>query len=182
MELTRRSALVYAFLAAIWLLVAGWQIQEHRRVTEAAKADLRSRSKDIAKTLSAFIRGLRFRGAVLQERLEPVLNELVNGRTNELITSSELMGIKLLNAAGEPVALAGVPIDLEQKDLLQEGERWGRRSVTIVNPVDLGAVTNPTVVLPAHEGRPFPRHEPHPAESGPTSISSPNTNSHIAHQ
>jgi len=153
MELTRRSVFVYAVLAAVWLLVVGWQIQEHHRVKEAARTDLRNRSKDIAKTVSAFIRGLRFRGAVLQERLEPVLTELVNARTNELINSSELMGITLLNAAGEPIARAGVPIDLGQKDLLQEGERWGRRSVTLVNPVDLGAtltaegVTNPTVVL-----------------------------------
>src|SRR4051812_46780244 len=98
MELTRRSTLVYAVLAAIWLLVVGWQFQEHHRVTEAAKADLRSRSKDIAKTVSAFIRGLRFRGALFQERLEPVLKEMVNGRTNELFSSSELKGIKLFNA------------------------------------------------------------------------------------
>jgi len=181
MELTRRSLLVYGLLAAVWLLVLGWQIEEHHRVKEAAKTDLRNRSKDIAKTVSAFIRGLRFRGGgpVLQEQLEPVLNELVNGRTNELFKSSELMGIELLNAAGEPVASAGVPIDMEQKDLLQEGERWGFRSVTLVNPVNLGAtlssegVTNPTVVLPpfrqltnsSREGWPFPRHEPRSGES-----------------
>ena len=40
---------------------------------EAAKTDLRNRSQDIANTLSAFIRSLRFRGAVLQDRIEPVL-------------------------------------------------------------------------------------------------------------
>jgi signal transduction histidine kinase len=172
MELARRSVLVYVFLAAIWLLVVGWQVQEHRRVTEAAKADLRTRSKDIAKTVSAFIRGLRFRGTVLQERLEPVLSELVNGRTNELISSSELIGIKLLNAAGEQVASAGVAIDLDQRNFVQQGERWGRKAVVLLNPVDLGAaltsegVTNPTVVLPPRE-RSLPRHEPRPGESGP---------------
>jgi len=189
MDLIRRSGWVYAFLAAIWLVVVCWQTQEHRRVTEAAKADLRSRSKDIAKTLSAVIRGLRFRGAVPQERLEPVLNELVNGRTNELISSSELMGIKLLNAAGEPVASAGVAIDLDQKDLVQEGERWGQRSVTLVNPVDLGATltsegaTNPTVVLPPHdfsnaprEGRPSSRRE---ARSGEGNISNSDSSSNL---
>src|SRR5438876_2936111 len=182
MEITRRSVLVYGLLTAVWLLVLGWQIEEHHRVKEAAKTDLRNRSKDIAKTVSAFIRGLRLPGGgpVLEEPLEPVLNELVNGRTNELFKSSELMGIELLNAAGEPVASAGVPIDMEQKDLLQQGERWGIRSVTLVNPVDLGAalssegVTNPTVVLPpfrdltnsSREGWPFQRHEGRPAESG----------------
>src|ERR1017187_6844288 len=68
MELTRRSLLVYGLLLAVWALVLGWQVEEHHRVTEAAKTDLRNRSKDIANTLSAFIRGLRFRGegAVLQ--------------------------------------------------------------------------------------------------------------------
>src|SRR5207237_2931217 len=62
MELTRRSVLVYGLLTAVWLLVLGWQIEEHHRVKEAAKTDLRNRSKDIAKTVSAFIRGLRSRG------------------------------------------------------------------------------------------------------------------------
>src|SRR6266571_8065105 len=102
MEITRRSVLVYGLLAAVWLLVLGWQIEEHHRVKEAAKTDLRNRSKEIAKTVGAFIRGLRFRGGgpVSRERLEPVLNELVNSRTNELFKSSELLGIELFNAAG----------------------------------------------------------------------------------
>jgi signal transduction histidine kinase len=87
---------------------------------------------------------MRFRGAVLQDRLEPVMNEMVGGRSNQVIRSSELMSILLLNASGQTVASAGRPIDLEQKDIQQEGERWGRQTVTLVNPVDLGA----TVVLP----------------------------------
>jgi len=117
---------------------------------------------------------MRFRGAVLQERLEPVLDELVNGRTNELVKSSELISIALLNSVGEAVALAGRPIDFDQKDILQQGERWGQRSVTFVNPVDLGSrlssegATNPTVVLPPFRDftNGFPerarRHEPPP--------------------
>src|ERR1035441_6438914 len=161
MELNRRSQLVYGLLAAIWLLVLGWQVEEHLRVKEAAKTDLRNRSKDIANTLSAFIRGLRFRGggAVLQPQLEAVLNELVNGRTNELVKSSEVTSIVLLNAASEEVVSAGNPIDFEHKEILQEGERWGRQSVTLVNPVDLGArlasegVTNPVSVLPVPPSR-----------------------------
>src|SRR5712671_4069972 len=143
MELTRRNFLVYGLLVAVWVLVAGWQVEEHHRFKTVAKTDLRNRSKDIANTLSAFIRGLRFRGAVFPERLEPVLNELVNGRTNELVKSSELLSIALLNAAGEPIAQAGRPLDLEQRDLVQSGERWGARTVTLVNPVDLGASGTP---------------------------------------
>jgi signal transduction histidine kinase len=117
--------------------------------------------------------------------VETVLNDVVNGRTNELAKSSELISIALLNAAGEQVVSAGKPIDFEHKDILQEGERWGHQSVTLVNPVDLGAslategVTNPTVVLPAppprdpsntnrDSGRGFSRREPRPEEAGPT--------------
>jgi signal transduction histidine kinase len=188
MEMTRRSWLVYGLLAAVWVLVLGWQVEEHTRVKDAAKADLRGRSKDIANTLSAFIRGLRFReGTVRRDRVESVLNELVNGRTNDLVKSSELISIALLNAAGEQVLSAGRPIDFEHKEILQEGERWGRQSVTLVNPVDLGAslasegATNPTVVLPPPPprdpsntnrdlGRGFPRREPQPGEAGLTNV------------
>ena len=182
MEMTRRSLLVYGLLVAIWALVGAWQVEEHARVKEAAKTDLRNRSKDIANTLSAFIRGLRFRGTgpVLQERLEPVLEELVGG-TNELVKSSELISIVLLNAANDPVASAGRPIDFGQnKDILQEGERWGRQSVTLVVPVDLG--TN-TVVLPprtngiAEGPRPRgPRREPPPEPAGTDATSAATTN------
>jgi len=182
MEMTRRSVLVYGLLAAVWALVIVWQVEEHARVRGAAKTELRNRSKDIANTLSALIRGLRFRGAIPQERLEPVLTELINGRTNELVRSSELISIVLLNPAGEQLASAGKPIDLEQKDFMQEGERWGRQSVTLVNPVDLGAVLTSegvanTVILPPRgeltnampenfRRRGFPRREPRSPEEG----------------
>ena len=73
MELTRRSLLVYGLLAAVWLLVFGWQVQEHIRVREVAKTDLRNRSQDIANTLGAIIRGMRFRGVIPQERLDRCL-------------------------------------------------------------------------------------------------------------
>jgi signal transduction histidine kinase len=182
MELTRRSLLVYGLLAAVWALVLGWQIEEHLRVKEAARTDLRNRSKDIANTLSALIRGMRFRGAIPQERLEPVLKELISGRTNELVKSSELISIVLLNATNQPVASAGRPIDSQREDLLQEGEHWGQRSVTLVNPVDLGAslssegVTNTLILPPLSEltnrisepGREFPRQVPPPEEIVPS--------------
>ena len=182
MELTRRSLLVYAFLGAIWVLVLGWQVEEHLRVREAARTDLRNRSKEIANTLSAIIRGMRFRGgAIPAERLEPVLNELVHGRTNELVKSSEILYIALLNAANERVAWSGLPIDPQREDLFQQGEHWGQRSVTLVNPVDLGAslssegVTNAFVTPPLSEitnrmgevGREFPWRGPPPPENRP---------------
>jgi signal transduction histidine kinase len=181
MQLTRRNIVVYALLGAVWVLVLGWQAEEHLRVKEAARTDLRNRSKDIANTLSAIIRGMRFRGAIPQERLEPVLKELISGRTNELIKSSELISIVLLNATNQPVASAGRPIDSQREDLLREGEHWGQRSVTLVNPVDLGAslssegVTNTLILPPLSEftnrisepSREFPRRGPPPEETGP---------------
>src|SRR4051812_7818319 len=174
MDLTRRSFLVYALLLAVWMLVAIWQVEEHVHFKEYAKTALKNRSKDIANTLGASIRGLQFRGAVFGDRLQPVLDELVTGRTNELVKSGEVLGIVLLNAAGEPVASAGKAIDLEQKDILQEGERWGLRSVTMVYPVEGASVmqegvTNIAPVLlppftnsPREGGR--PRREPRPPE------------------
>ena len=179
MDLIRRSLLVYGLLGAVWVLVFGWQVEEHQRVKEAARTDLRNRSKDIANTLSALIRGMRFRGAIPKERLEPVLKELISGRTNELVKSSVLISIDLLNAANESVASAGRPIDLQREDFLQQGEHWGQRSVTLVNPVDLAAslssegVTN-TFIPPLSEltnrvsepGREFPRRGPPPDEMG----------------
>lgn len=152
--MTRRSSLVYALLAGVWALMMGWQAEEHFRFREAAKADLSNRSRDIANTVSACIRGMRFFGAVRQERLEPLLTELVSGRTNQIVKASDLLSIVLLNAAGERIATAGRPIDFSQNEVLQQGERWGQHSVTFVNPVDLGASlaseggTNPTLVLP----------------------------------
>jgi len=178
MELTRRNLFVYGLILGVWLLVVGWQVEEHIRVREAAKADLRGRSKDIANTLSALIRGMRFRNVIPQPRLEAVLNELVNGRTNELVKSSELISIVLLNAANEPVAAAGKPID-SQNEAMQHGERWGNNTVTLVNPVDLGAAltaegeTNTTFIAPPpstnsmRDGRGPPRHEPRPGEMPP---------------
>ena len=152
MELTRRSLLVYGLLVAFCALVLGWQVEEHLRVREAARTDLRNRSKEIANTLSAIIRGLRFRGgAIPPERLDPVLNELVHGRTNELVKSSELITIALLDANNTPLVLAGRPLDPQRKEqLFESGERWGERSVTLVNPIILD-ITNAFIPPPMSE-------------------------------
>jgi len=187
MDLTRPNRWVYPLLGAVWLLVVVWQAEEHLHFKEAAKTNLSNRSKDIANTVSACIRGMRFRGAVLQERLEPVLEELVNGGANDLVKSSELVSIALLNAAGDTVAKAGRPIDFTQQDILQRGERWGQHTVTFVNPVDLGASltseggTNPTVVLPRiqdltnafRDGKPFREREPRPPPEPPPDAAGP---------
>jgi signal transduction histidine kinase len=173
MQPGRNSTLIYGLLLGVWLVVIAWQVEEHVRVREAAKTDLRNRSKEIANTLSAVIRALRFRGTVVQDRLEPVLDLLVNGRTNELVKASELISVTLLNTAGDPVVSVG-ETNLDQKAFTQEGEHWGANSVTFVNPVEgvnvsEGVTNNPTVVLPSfrnltngmHGGeRDVPRPEP----------------------
>src|SRR4051812_22210232 len=136
MELTRRTFFVYALLLAVWLLVVGWQVEEHARFKSYAKSSLRNRSKAIANTLGASIRGLQFRGgAIFGRRLQPVLDEMVSGQTNDLGVAGEVTSIVLLNPAGEQVASAGRAFEFD-KDLLQEGERWGQHNVTFAYPIE----------------------------------------------
>ena len=175
MEFKRRHQLAADLLAAAWLLVVGWQAQEHRRVVEAAKSDLRSRSHEIAGTLSAVTRALRFRGAVFQERLEPVLNELVNSRPNALV---KLIYVGLLNTDGDPVVAVG-DTNLFSHEIIAEGEHWSDNDVVFVLPIEgasvspEGVTNNPTVVLPsfrdltngAPRDRDFFRRETRPGET-----------------
>ena len=135
MELKQRNLAVYALLLLVWGLVLTWQVQEHLRVKEYARSSLRNRSRDIANTLGSFIRGLQFRGAVFGDRLQPVLDDLVYGRTNDLVKAGEVLSVALLNATGEPVASAGRIVDLSQKDV-QEGERWGSKFLTVIYPIE----------------------------------------------
>ena len=180
MELKRRGTLIYSLLLGVWVLVVAWQIEEHSRVQEAAKNDLRSRSTEIRQHLERRHTRLAFsRHAVLQDRLEPVLNELVNGRTNELVNSSGLISIALLNTDGEPIAAAG---DTNLMPNLSEGEYWAQRQRDVCEShrgasVESEGATNPTVVLPAPppdftnglRGG-FPRREPPPGETNATNI------------
>jgi signal transduction histidine kinase len=72
----------------------------------------------------------------------------------------------LLNAAGDVLATAGSPINLEQKDLLQQREHWGSRSLIIAYPVagvnvrQEGATNpaSPVLVDPNDRAR-FPRRD-----------------------
>jgi signal transduction histidine kinase len=169
-------------LAGVWLLVVAWQVEEHHRVVEAAKSDLRSRSHEIAGTLSAVTRALQFRGAVFQNRLEPVLKELVNNRTN----SVKLLYVGLLNTNGEPIVAVG-DTNLFSREILAESELWSDDAVTFVLPVEgasvspEGVTNNPTVVLPSPSNftngeprepldRDFPRREPRPDFGNATNV------------
>jgi len=150
-RIRRRTPLVYGFLLAVWATIIIWQVLEHRSVRESARTALINRSRDIAATLSVVIRSQRrFGGIVSQERLESALNELAK--------SGELISVALLNASGYVVAFAGKPLDFETTDATQQGERWGDRSVTLVNLIDLGAsvtpvgeTNRPTIILPRRD-------------------------------
>lgn len=134
MKLNRRGTLVYGLLLGVWVLVVGWQAAEHFRVREEARAALVNRAKDISTTLGIVLRSQRrFGGVVSKERLEASLTELVRQE------KAELNGIALLNAAGEMVASAGTGIDFQPREIEGNVEYWDAQTVTVVNPVDLGA-------------------------------------------
>jgi signal transduction histidine kinase len=177
MKLDHRGKWIFGLLLGIWVFVIAWQVEEHQRVVEAAKSDLRSRSREIAGTLSAVTRALKFRGAVFQDRLEPVLNELVNDRTNSLVS---LLYLGLLNTDGNPIVAVG-DTNLFSRETLAGSELWSDDNVTFVWPVEgasvspAGVTNNPTVVLPTPprnftngEPRDFSRREPRPDFAGAT--------------
>jgi signal transduction histidine kinase len=148
MDLSRRSTAIYGFLLLIWLLVVGWQVDEHIRVREAAKTELRGRAAVYANLLSATIRGQRWRNAVIRDRLEPVMKILVEGATNEPVHPSELISVMLLNTNGDAVISVG-PTNYLQPVVMQGGEYWGAKTVTFVNPVYGLETTNSILVLPS---------------------------------
>jgi signal transduction histidine kinase len=150
MKSDRRSQWVLGLLLGAWLLVVGWQIEEHHRVVAAAQSDLRSRSREIANTLSAVTRALQFGGAVFQRRLEPVLKELVDDRTHSAV---KLFYLGLLNTDGHPVVAVG-DTNLSLLQPLAGNEVWSEDNVTFVWPLEgasvipEGGTNNPMFVLP----------------------------------
>ena len=134
----RRSQWVLGLLLGAWLLVVGWQIEEHHRVVAAAQSDLRSRSRGIANTLSAVTRALQFRGAVVQNRLEPVLKELVDDPNH---TAVKLFYLGLLNTDGHPIVSVG-DTNLFSQGAVAGNELWSDDNVTFVWPVE-GASVSP---------------------------------------
>jgi len=186
----RRIRFIAGLLLTVWVLVVFWQIDEHARVKEAAKTELRDNSAVVANFLSAVIRGMRFRGTVLQDRLERPFNILLHGgRTNDFNKARELISIVLLNNAGDPVVSVGQPIgqsDIVQLQLSQEGELWGPTTFTVIKPVAGLAVpddstNNSTVVIPSPSSSDFTnnfrggfRGAPPPDENPPPDFPSDN--------
>ncbi|MEJ5236941.1 two-component system sensor histidine kinase NtrB [Limisphaera sp. VF-2] len=164
MDPTRQSRWVYGLLLLAWLGLLAWQAAEHQRVRHNARQALIRRAQDISTTLGVVLRSQRRFGIIPKDRLESTLQELVK--------PDELMGVAMLNAAGEVVASAGTPIDFELRGLVPTGQHWGPNFVALMNLVDLGTnltaepePPHPTLVLPRDELPPFGRDRPGPPSS-----------------
>jgi signal transduction histidine kinase len=152
-------------LIAAFLSIFVWQFFEHRVYIERVRDGYRNRANDISNSLAAVIRSeRRFRGLVIQSRLETSLKELVK--------SDELLSVTLLNAEGRVVASAGESINTEITTLPAKAEVWGTRSVSFVNLIDLGVESQtwdeeePTIILPIDEERMRDRRPPPWRSSG----------------
>ena len=151
----RRGTVIYALLAVAWVLIAVWQTAEHFRVQEAAREQLKYRAKDISTTLGIVLRAQHRFGVIYKDRVESALTDLVK--------PEELIGIALLNTAGDVVASAGVSPEFQARAVAGPVEHWGIHSVTLVNLVDLGPANvgtnaaqnaeaiNPPIVMPREE-------------------------------
>lgn len=143
--------LAYAGLGAVWLLVVGWLALEHAQGIRLARNAVLNRARDISNTIALVCRAGP-PGFIPQSRLERVLNELVQ--------STELRSVVLLNAEGDVVTTAGAPIHIVASHLPPQGAQWNAKTVTIVNLVDFGQSTrsdgtfrSTTVVIPRSEER-----------------------------
>jgi signal transduction histidine kinase len=148
--ITRRNWLVYGVLIAIWVVLVGWQVAEHMRMQRNAHRALIHRAQDISDTLGIVMRSQRRFGIITKEQLESAMKALVK--------PGDIDAIALLNAAGDVVAEAGEPFDLQTKGLNSTGEYWDKDNLVVMNLVDLGTnmthdleSTNVTLVLPQTE-------------------------------
>lgn len=123
------SKFVYLGLGAAWLLVVGWLALERYHVSELARRGMLDRARDISNTIALASR-TGPPGAIPQSRLENLLNELVE--------TTELVSVALLNAQGDTVATAGEPLHIDLPTLPAQGARWKPGTLTVVNLVDFG--------------------------------------------
>lgn len=160
-----RTNLIYVLLAVIWLSVFGWQAFEHQRVKETGESNVASRAHDFSAALSVVIRSQGRMAFIPRPRIEAALNELVY--------STELESVVLLNASGEVAASAGKPLPVDSNLLLKQHEYWTRETASFANLVALGPGTEwyggPAAVKPMDDfpGGRGPGHDRPPMRDGP---------------
>lgn len=148
----KRWVLIGVTLLAVWAAITYWQVLEHRRMKQSLRQTLLNRAGDISASLGVVIRSQRRAGAVVpRPRLEGALRELVK--------SSELVSIALMNPFGEVVASAGTNLPCTREDLdAGGGVLWNEGNVVVADLVELGGLQGPP---PEEEDIPF-RPEPRP--------------------
>jgi len=160
-----RGKIVYGLLVFVWFAVAGWQAFEHQRMRESGRRALSNRAHDLSAALSVVIRSQGRTAIVPRPRLEAALGELVD--------STELESVTLLNESGEVAASAGRPMQADLDTLLRMRELWTKDRASFANLVALGpgAEKEPAILLldgPRDRPRRGPQGEPgHPPGPGP---------------
>lgn len=146
----KSSKLVFAGLLVLWALICGWQALEHHRVRNTAQEALVRRARDISNSIGVVIRSQSRFGMIRYSRLQAALEELVK--------SSELQSVQLLNANGKVVASAGTLPRLKVDELIRNPIHWESKSAIFANLVDLGMAdedsqtTHPAaIVLPPED-------------------------------
>ena len=158
--MTRRTWAVYGMLAAIWVMLIGWQTAEHFRARKAFHSMLIDRGRSISTTCGLLMRTRSFFGVVNKERLEAALNELVASYTNDV------RSVELLNSAGEVVAAAGPPIEHAAPWRIRGAVFWNGPIAIVQNPIDLG--TNMAeLVMPREELRSLATNRLNAASNSP---------------
>ena len=141
---SRRNALVYGLLLAIWVGLIAWQIAEYARVKNAARALLVERARSVAMTCGRIMRAPG-RLVLSKEMLEDTIVGVVRpGDTN----SVELRAVVLVNRNGDIAAAAPTNVDFPREEI-QNGPNWDDSVVWLPNLVDLGTnLSQELVVLP----------------------------------
>ncbi len=125
-----RRMMLLLLLVGIWLLFFGWQAVEHQRFKEFSQKGLTRRAHDLSAALSVVIRSQGRIAVIPKDRLEAALEELVS--------STELESVVLLNESGEVAASAGQEMTANADQLLKVREHWSTNTASFANLVALG--------------------------------------------
>jgi len=142
---SRRNGLVYGMLFAIWAGLIAWQVMEHVRVKNDARAVMVERARYVAMTCGRIMRARAgISGIISKERLQNSINQLVNpGEFHSL----ELRSVVLVNSAGDIAAAAGTNVTLPSAEELRGEPNWDEPIVWLPNLVDLGTNLSQDMVV-----------------------------------